>query len=257
MALYCLPERHEILNCFHPKAETVSESIGTEGTAVICLGGSEKEMIYMKKALLFSLLALLAVGCALTQATRKAQYLSDNYSDQVQKSITIVSLIDARPDKTKDTQELLSNKNLLSYFISNPLAGKGYKPLFLDTDTSKCGSLFGVDNIDEIVCLNNEVFKNADTLLIVSIDKYIAPQGMRIAGNTKVTGVLYSKSSNSLVWKDSVEGKHGGVGMYTGLAAYPAMLMLKGMSTDFTFRMNVLNAIHKLLDSVPPLPKKK
>lgn len=211
----------------------------------------------MKKVLLVSLLALLVVGCASTQATRKAQYLSDNYNDQVQKSIAIVSLIDARPDKTKDTQELLSNKNVRSYFISNPLARKGYTPQLLDTDTTKCGSLFGIYNIDETACLDNEMFKKGDMFLIVSIDKYTAPQGMQVAGNTKVTGVLYSKSSNSFVWKDSVEGNYAGIGVHTGLGGYVGMLTLKAMSPDLIFRNNVFNAINELLNSVPPLPEKR
>jgi hypothetical protein len=147
---------------------------------------------------------LFIVGCASTQATRKARYLSYEYDDQVQKNIYVISLIDARTDKETDTQEPLANKNILSYFILNPLKQKGYAPKFLGIDTSECGSLAWVNNISEISCLDNDALDSGELFLLISIDRYSAPKGMGVVGETKVTGTLYTKSLNSFIWKDSI-----------------------------------------------------
>ncbi len=211
----------------------------------------------MKRVFLISMLSLFIFGCASTQATRKAQYLSENYADQTQKNIYVLSVIDARIDKTKDMQELLSNKNVRSYFISNVLSGKGYKSQLIDIDTGKCGSLKEVSNISEMTCLDSKTFQNGDAFLFISIDEYVAPGAMHVVGKTKVTGVFYSKSSNSFIWKDSIEGNYADTGGNYGLGAFAGMLLLKAMSQDFIFRNNAYSAIKELLKSVPPFPAKK
>ena len=141
-------------------------------------------------------------------------------------------------------------------FMSNPLQSKGYKVNLLDADTSKCESLANTDNADDLTCLDNKIFQDGDLFLLVSIDKYTAPEAMHVIGHTKVTGVIYSKSLNAFIWKDSIEGNYGGTGSaYSGVGGFVGMLTLKAMSKDFILRNNVYSAIAELLKSVPPFSK--
>ncbi len=214
----------------------------------------------MKITSLILLVSLLFFcGCASIQATRKAQYLSDKYDGQVQKNLFVISLIDARPDKDKDLKELFSNKVMWSECVLTPLKRKGYAPQFLDIDTSLCGSLGGINNINELVCLDNKIFESGDLFLLTSIDQYRPPTtGMSVNGETKVTGVLYSRSKDSFIWKDSLEGIYDSINtaMY-GLGGFAAKLMLKSMTPDLTFRSNTFGSIKELLNSVPPFPNKR
>lgn len=213
----------------------------------------------MKNTSLILLLSLLFFcGCTSIQATRKAQYLSDKYDVEVQKSIFVISLIDARPDKEKDLKELLSNKVMWSECVLNPLKRKGYAPQFLDADTSMCGSLAGINNTIEMVCLDNKILEGGDLFLLTSIDQYSPPAGMGVNGKTKVTGVLYSRIADSFIWKDSIEGNYDSINtMMYGLGGYAAKLMLKSMTPDLTLRSNAFGSIKELLNSVPPFPKKR
>ena len=198
-------------------------------------------------------------GCASMQATRKAQYLSDQYEEQVKKDIFVISLIDARPNKAKDLKDLLSNKVIWSECVLNPLKRKGYAPRFIDADTSQCVSLDKINNINEMVCFDGKIFESGDLFLLTSIDQYSPPTtGMSINGKTKVTGVLYSRSKASFIWKDSVEGTYDSISpaMY-GLGGYAAKLMLKSMTPDLTFRSNAFGSIKELLNSLPPFPNKR
>lgn len=211
----------------------------------------------MKKISLILLVSLLLIsGCATPQATRQAQFLSDSYNEQVEKDIFVISLIDARADKEKDLQELLSNKPTFDFFVMNPLKAKGYIPKFIKVDTSSFNSLSAINQISEITSLDKKIFENGNLFLFISIDQYTAPQGMRVAGNTKVTGALYSKSADAFIWKDAIEGNYAGSGIAYGPAAYLGMLAIKGLSSDCLFRNNVFNAINALLDSVPPFSRK-
>ena len=191
-------------------------------------------------------------GCASVEVTRKASFLSEDFNNQIQRNITMVSLIDVRPDKEKDIEKVLLNRNVRSYFMSSPLEAKGYKVQLFDTDTSRCASLVDI-NPNEFTCLDNTVFQNGDLFLLVSIDQYIAPKAMHVIGHTKITGVMYSKSLNSFIWKDTIEGDYGGTGSaYSGLGGFVGMLTLKAMSQDLILRNNVYTAVSELFKSIPP-----
>lgn len=207
-----------------------------------------------KKYLIWLILIIGLSGCAAPRASREAQYLSSEYDIQVQKNIIVVSLIDARPNKEGDTQKLLSNKPSLDQFILNPLKVKKYNPKFLSLDTSACGSLRGVNDISEVSCFENRLPKNGDLFLLISIDQFIPPKGAGIIGETKLTGILYSKSINSFIWKDTVEGNYGSGYMMFGLGGYTGMLITKAIGKDYNFRYNAFTGIQELLSSLPSFP---
>lgn len=209
----------------------------------------------MKKIFWYAILIIVVSGCAsTTKATRPAQFLSSDFDNQVQKRISVLPMVDARSDKDKDTQKLLSNKGARDLFVSQVLKGRGYAPIWIDADTGKCDERAGTLSI--LSCFDGSIFQNGDLFLLISIDEYVPPDGMRIAGNTKLSGVIYSKESNDLIWKDSIEGNYGGVPGAYGIGAYTGMLVVKAMSKDALFRNNVYNAASKLLDSVPPFVQK-
>lgn len=212
-------------------------------------------MIKSSKLILFLCLLLLS-GCATPQATRQAQFLSDSYNEQIEKNIYVISLIDARPDKEKDLQKLLSNKPTFDFLIMNPLKAKGYIPRFIQVDTSSFNSLSTINGINEITSLDKKIFENGNLFLFISIDQYTAPQGMRVAGNVKVTGVLYSKPLDTFIWKDTIEGNYADTGIAYGPGAYVGMLTLKALSSECLFRNNAFSAIKVLLKSVPSFRNK-
>ena len=199
---------------------------------------------------------LIAVsGCATTtQATRSAQFLSSDFNNQVQKKISVLPLIDARSDKDKDMQKLLSNKGTRDLFVSQVLRARGYAPVWIDADIGKCDEK--AETLSILNCFDGSIFQNGDIFLLISIDEYVPPDGMRVAGNAKLSGVIYSKESNDFIWKDSIGGNYGGVPGAYGIGAYTGMLLVKAMSKDALFRNNVYNAATKLLDSVPAFTKK-
>lgn len=211
----------------------------------------------MSKLLLIVVIAFLT-GCGTVQATRKADFVSDAYSSEAQKNILVISLIDARPDKQKDMQEFMSNKNVLPEFVFNPLKRKGYAPKLLRIDTSTCGSLVEVKGVEELPCLDQAVLEKGDLFMLISIDAFTPPQkAAGVVGVTRLTGAIYSKSSNSFIWKDSHDGANGGTGLMYGLGGYAGMLILKAMNDDYIFRNNVMTSITVLFDSLPPIETKK
>lgn len=207
-----------------------------------------------KKHFVWSILILFLSGCAAPRASREAMYLSNEYDAQVQKNIIVVSVIDARPDKNGDTQKLLSNRPSLDQFVLNPLRVKKYNPKFLSLDTSVCGSLVGTNNISEVPCIENKLPENGDLFLLISIDQFIPPKGAGIIGETKITGVLYSKSSDSFLWKDTIEGSYGSGYLMFGPGGYTGMLLVKAMGKDYNFRYNAFCGVQELLNSMPPFP---
>lgn len=213
----------------------------------------------MKKLRLIVILiiAVLLSGCATPQASRQAQFLSGAYDEQVEKNIYVISLIDTRPDKEKDLQKLLSNKPTFDFFVMNPLKAKGYKPSFIQVDTSSFNSFSAVNEINEITSLDKKLFEDGNLFLFLSIDQYAAPQGMHVAGNVKVTGVLYSKPLDRFIWKDTIEGNYANTGIAYGPGAYVGMLTLKALSSECLLRNNAFSAIKVLLTSLPAFPRKR
>jgi len=201
--------------------------------------------------------AVLLSGCASMQATRKAQFLSDSYNGQVIKNIVVLPLIDGRTDKGKDMQSFLANKNIREQYLSNPLASKGFTPKLINMDVGKCSSLATINNINELACVDDKVLQLGDLFLLVSVDQYVAPEAMHVVGTAKVTGIIYSKSVNAFLWKDSLDGKYGGAPGCIGVGCYLGMLTLKAMSSDMIFRNNVYTSAQELLNSVPPVSRKR
>lgn len=135
--------------------------------------------------------SFLAAGCA-SAPTRTPQFISGTFNDQVQKNIIVFTVIDARPDKTKDIRYVFTKKGSLDDLFV-PLRHKGYIPCFTDIDTSACPSLVNVKTIGELGCLGGQLDKG-DLFLIMSIDGYQFPQGASVIGKADVTAVLYSSN---------------------------------------------------------------
>ena len=204
----------------------------------------------MKSIFWYVILSITVSGCAsASQPTRSAQFLSSDFSTQAQKKIAVLPLIDARSDKDKDMQKLLSNQGTRDLFVSQVLRARGYTPVWIDADMGKCDER--VETLSILNCFDSSIFQNGDLFLLISIDEYVPPNGMHVAGNTKLSGVIYSKKSNDFIWKDSIGGNYGGVPGAYGVGAYTGMLLVKAMSKDALFRNNVYNAVSKLLGSVP------
>jgi hypothetical protein len=107
-------------------------------------------------------------------------------------------------------------------------------------------------------CLGYDSVKDEDLILVFSIDKHTPPKGMGVNGYTKVTGILYSRNSNSFIWKDTVEGYYDAVNTATfGLGGYTGKMILRSMGPDLTFRSNVFGSIKELLGSLPSCPKSR
>lgn len=196
-------------------------------------------------------------GCATMQESeiRKANFLSESFLEQVNKDITIISIIDTRVDKNEKEQKLLENKNLLYGYIVKPLKAKGYKPKLIKADTSLCGSVANIQNIEELSCLKDDAFDKGNLFLIISLDHYEYPTGIQASGTAVVSGILYSKSQHAIIWRDTVAGEE-----YEPYRDHPpgsdlGMVMLRGIYKANVFWENVYSMIVGLVQSIPDVKK--
>jgi hypothetical protein len=195
-----------------------------------------------------------AAGCA-SAPTRTSQFISETFNDQIQKKIIVFTAIDARPDKTKDIRYVLTKKGSIDdLFI--PLRNRGYIPQFIDIDTSACPSLVNVKTIGELGCLGGQLDKG-DLFLVMSIDGYRFPQGAGVIGKAETTAVLYSKTQDAFIWRDSTSGNFGGGNVAAfGLGGYTGFLLLKAIDPNIALRNDSFAVLKQLFDSIPRFPKK-
>ena len=208
----------------------------------------------MKKFAMIVLLSFFLSGCA-TVSLRKAEYLAENYNEVAGKSVAVVPVIDARSDKTEYDHGWLVNKGLLDKDILALLKGKGFSPKTISVDPGQCGSLEGTHVISDIVCFDLSAFPDQDLFFLVSVDQYVAPESMHVVGATKVTGVMYSRKSGSIIWKDTIAGKYSNTYGSQGPGAYLGMLLTKAMSKGSILYNNVFSTVTELFNSLPSASK--
>ena len=179
----------------------------------------------------------LICGCA---SVRPPILLSEQFNNQIQNHIIAFSVIDARSDKPAFLSNV--NKYIRKDYPVQALKERGYSAELREIDTSACGSLMGFKTLADLPCLNSDVFQNGNVFFLVSVDEYTSPKGMNVTPFIRITGVLYSVKTASVLWKDQVSGDFStanhDTAMY-GLAGYFGDLIVKSISPGIILRNNV------------------
>ncbi len=203
----------------------------------------------MKKSLSLIILSLILSGCT---TPRTPQYLSSQFNDQIQRNVVVISLIDARPDKSVVFPEI--NRIINNKYVINLLKDRGYCAQLQDIDTHNCGSLSDFNSLSDLSCLQSDIFKNGNLFILFSIDQYDSPSFV------KITGVLYSVSTNSLLWKDQVSGDfvNQGATPMAGMFSQFSYSLVNSISPGLIYKNNLIMGLSKLLEGLPkPRHRKK
>jgi hypothetical protein len=193
-------------------------------------------------------------GCA-SVSVREAQFLINDYQNEVQKNVSVLPFIDAREDKMEDLSDFLSTKVIQTEYVVKPLKQRGYVSCIFKYDIGGCGSLADIRDINDVPCLSGLIAQNEGMILLISVDRYAAPEGkLGLSGNIQVSGILYSGKAKKIIWKDTFDSDRGGAYFKMfGLGGITGGLLLKAMNPNFIFRTNVFTAVGELLKSIPPL----
>jgi len=202
----------------------------------------------MRKICFIVVLALIFTGCA---TPRMPQYLSTQFNDQIQRNIVLIGLIDARSDKSVVFPEI--NKIINNKYAIRLLKNQGYSAQLQDIDTQDCGSLSNFESLSDLPCLQSDIFQNGNLFFLFSIDQYDSPKGMNGSCFIKITGVLYSVSTHSLLWKDQVSGNfiNRSDTPMEGVFSEFSNSLVNSISPGLIYKNNLIMGLTNLLESLP------